>query len=272
MLSRPAVTGPCSDSDEAQRRHRQGDGGPRKERAAEAHDPRRRQVPTRRRSRSTPIRTQAASWLLRVQRGRGRSEVVRSAAGTARVTGRARYDFHRHSVEIFFSKRSIGNPHSYGWETKEVLEMRAHTITTQARVGGRGRMKRRIVPGGILALSLAVVLLAATASTASAYKGLAVWCAPLPTTPTTPGQLPGGCIGGSGLGRGFHFGARQVGTTSPAQGFALGVVRQTTPYPRISVSGDYAQTNNCPPTLLHFEGCLIRSPSPPRAPGPRRAP
>ena len=29
-------------------------------------------------------------------------------------------------------------------------------------------MKRRIVPGGILALSLAVVLLAATASTASA--------------------------------------------------------------------------------------------------------
>ena len=46
--------------------------------------------------------------------------------------------------------------------------MRAKTITTQARVGGRGRMKRRIVPGGILALSLAVVLLAAAASTASA--------------------------------------------------------------------------------------------------------
>jgi hypothetical protein len=46
--------------------------------------------------------------------------------------------------------------------------MRAHTITTQARVGGRGRMKRRIVPGGILALSLAVVLSAAAASTASA--------------------------------------------------------------------------------------------------------
>jgi lysophospholipase L1-like esterase len=41
--------------------------------------------------------------------------------------------------------------------------MRAHTITTQARAGARGRMKRRIVPGGILALSLAVVLLAATA-------------------------------------------------------------------------------------------------------------
>jgi hypothetical protein len=31
--------------------------------------------------------------------------------------GRARYDFHHHhhSVEIFFSKRSIGNPGSYGW-------------------------------------------------------------------------------------------------------------------------------------------------------------
>jgi hypothetical protein len=46
--------------------------------------------------------------------------------------------------------------------------MRAHTITPQARAGARGRMKRRIVPGGILALSLAVVLLAAAASTASA--------------------------------------------------------------------------------------------------------
>ena len=46
--------------------------------------------------------------------------------------------------------------------------MWAHTSSTQARVGGRGRVKRRIVPGGILALSLAVVLLAAAASTASA--------------------------------------------------------------------------------------------------------
>jgi hypothetical protein len=46
--------------------------------------------------------------------------------------------------------------------------MQAHTITTQARAGGRGRMKRGIVPGGILALSVAVVLLAAAASTASA--------------------------------------------------------------------------------------------------------
>ena len=45
--------------------------------------------------------------------------------------------------------------------------MRAHTSTTKARIGGRGRMKRRILPG-ILALSLAVVLSAAAASTASA--------------------------------------------------------------------------------------------------------
>jgi hypothetical protein len=51
--------------------------------------------------------------------------------------------------------------------------MRAHTITTKARVGARGCRKRTIVPGGILALSFAVVLLAATASSAS-------------TTPTPP--------------------------------------------------------------------------------------
>jgi hypothetical protein len=45
--------------------------------------------------------------------------------------------------------------------------MRAHTVTTNARVEARGHTKRTIVPGGILALSLAVVLFAATASTAS---------------------------------------------------------------------------------------------------------
>ena len=32
-----------------------------------------------------------------------------------RVTGRARFVFHRHSVEILFSERSIGSPQSYGW-------------------------------------------------------------------------------------------------------------------------------------------------------------
>ena len=50
--------------------------------------------------------------------------------------------------------------------------MRAHTITTTARGGGRGRTKRNIVPRGILALSLAVVLFAATASSAGAGNGL----------------------------------------------------------------------------------------------------
>jgi hypothetical protein len=50
--------------------------------------------------------------------------------------------------------------------------MRAHT-TTNAKTGARRRTKRSLVPGGILALSLAVVLLGGTASTAS-------------TTPTPP--------------------------------------------------------------------------------------
>jgi hypothetical protein len=49
--------------------------------------------------------------------------------------------------------------------------MRAHTITTKARAGGRGHRKRTMVPGGILALSLAVVLFAATASSAGAGSG-----------------------------------------------------------------------------------------------------
>jgi parallel beta-helix repeat protein len=48
------------------------------------------------------------------RRGRGSSREVKECVGNAR-TGRARIDFHRHSVEIVFSKRSIGNPQSYGW-------------------------------------------------------------------------------------------------------------------------------------------------------------
>ena len=50
--------------------------------------------------------------------------------------------------------------------------MRAQTITTRARVGGRRRTKRTSVPGGVLALSLAVALSAATASTAGAGRSL----------------------------------------------------------------------------------------------------
>ena len=56
--------------------------------------------------------------------------------------------------------------------------MRAHAITTKAST---------TVLGGILALGLAVVLLAATASTASAERALSTWnCPPPPTPPTSP--------------------------------------------------------------------------------------
>jgi hypothetical protein len=151
--------------------------------------------------------------------------------------------------------------------------MRAHTITTNAST---------IVLGGILALSFAVVLLAATASTASAERALGPWYCPPPSPPPTTftGQVrqclddpfgdpacPGGC------GRFEGFGDRQVGTTSPAQRFALGVSNDTFT-PDISVSGDYAQTNDCPPTLSagafpQIEGCQITVTFAPTSTGPR---
>jgi hypothetical protein len=131
--------------------------------------------------------------------------------------------------------------------------MRANTITTQARVGARGRMKRRIVPGAILALSLAVALLAATASSASYAPGgtsypAATWVCPLPSSPTT--DYVSRC-GGLIINERFDFGYHLVGT-STSQQFELGVRGVTggnTFNPRIGVSGEYAQTNNCPPTL-----------------------
>jgi hypothetical protein len=148
--------------------------------------------------------------------------------------------------------------------------MRAHTITTKPRVGARGRTTRTIV-----ALGLAVALLAATASTASADRGLIPWYCPPPSTPpTTDEQVPEGCFGQfSGPGRTFDFGDRQVGTTSPAQNFALGVIDNDAFNPRISVSGDYAQTNNCPPTLSagaypQLQGCLIKVTFTPTGTGP----
>ena len=138
-------------------------------------------------------------------------------------------------------------------------------------------MKRRIVPGGILALSLAVVLMAATASTASAHRSLFPWCAPLPATPLPPdGQIPGGGCLDAGPREVFDFGDRQVGTTSPAQGFYTVVLRGDFKPgdrhfdPRVSVSGDYTQTNNCPPTLLATEGCLITVTFAPRSTGPKK--
>jgi len=127
----------------------------------------------------------------------------------------------------------------------------------------------------ILALSLAVVLVAATASTASADRGLFPWhCPPPSTPPTSSEQIPEGCLGGlTGPGRTFDFGYPQVGTTSPAQRFALGVYNTDTLTPRISVSGNYAQTNNCPPTLSatgeQIAGCLITVTFTPTGTGPR---
>jgi hypothetical protein len=115
-------------------------------------------------------------------------------------------------------------------------------------------MKRRIVPGAILALSLAVALLAATASSASFAPGgtsgyaYARWVCSLHSTPTIPG--PGRCSGSPGQAS-FDFGYHLVGT-STSQLFELvvrGDWRGDTFSPRIGVAGEYAQTNNCPPTL-----------------------
>jgi hypothetical protein len=150
--------------------------------------------------------------------------------------------------------------------------MKAHTITTQARVGARARTKRTIVPGGILALSLAVVLLAATASTANAATILVPWyCA---SQSVTYEQIQTQECRGDSARTSFDFGNRQVGTTSPAQRYALGVFRPDTFDPSISVSGDYAQTNDCPPTLsatgpAGFQGCLINLTFSPTGTGPK---
>jgi hypothetical protein len=120
--------------------------------------------------------------------------------------------------------------------------------------GREGRMNRRIVPGGILALSFAVVLLAATASSASASVALGTWSCPPPSTPA--GTIAWKCWGPRAAPPWvFHFGYHLVGT-STSRRVALGAwwapleprVNETF-NPTIGVSGDYAQTNNCPPTL-----------------------
>jgi hypothetical protein len=132
-------------------------------------------------------------------------------------------------------------------------------------------MKRKIVPGGIFALSLAVGLLATTASTASADTDLDLWCAPLPTASTTLEQiLDGGCLESIGRREVFDFGDRRVGTTSPAQGFGLGVTINDTFNPRISLFGDYAQTNRCAPISPQIQGCLITVTFAPTGTGPKR--
>jgi hypothetical protein len=50
-----------------------------------------------------------------IERGRGKAGRVRLCGQRRTRVGRARYDFHHHSVKIVFSERSIGNPQSYGW-------------------------------------------------------------------------------------------------------------------------------------------------------------
>jgi hypothetical protein len=51
------------------------------------------------------------------RRGQGRSGEVRKCHSPVR-TGRARMDFHHHSVKIVFSEGSIGSPQSYGWRLR----------------------------------------------------------------------------------------------------------------------------------------------------------
>jgi hypothetical protein len=142
--------------------------------------------------------------------------------------------------------------------------MRAHTITTKAST---------IVLGGILALSIAVMLLAATASTASASPLVGKWdCPPPPPAPSLPLDDPQiqRCFHARGRAD-FDFGYHRPGT-SVSQRFALGAYEETF-RPRIGVSGDYAQTNNCPPTLSapkgRVQGCIIDVTFTPTGKGPK---
>jgi hypothetical protein len=124
----------------------------------------------------------------------------------------------------------------------------------------------------ILALSLAVVLLGATASTASAGRVVGTWnCPPPPPAPPSPLGDPQiqRCFGPLGS---FDFGYHRLGT-SASQRFALGVYDNDTFSPTIGVSGDYAQTNNCPLTLSapegRVQGCNIDVTFTPTGKGPR---
>ncbi len=52
-------------------------------------------------------------------RGEKKVDVIKCAPGRCppcHITGPARVDFHRHSVEISFSEKSIGGRRSYGWD------------------------------------------------------------------------------------------------------------------------------------------------------------
>ena len=98
---------------QAQRRHRQGDGGPRGGRLRHTI-----RVVGKIESVGILFNTDSdpeCETRIDAVRG-GRKEVKFRKCGTMGFgTGRARVDFHRHSVEIFFRERSIGNPDGYGW-------------------------------------------------------------------------------------------------------------------------------------------------------------
>jgi hypothetical protein len=121
-------------------------------------------------------------------------------------------------------------------------------------------MKRTIVPRGMLTLGLTAVIFAATATSASAVVTL---------DPTS-----------------VDFGNRQVGTTSPAQAHTLNLrcnalqglnlCAITGPIsfsPDISVTGDFAATEDCPPTLTTSSttgvSCTINTTFTPTSTGPK---
>jgi hypothetical protein len=122
-------------------------------------------------------------------------------------------------------------------------------------------MKRTIIPRGILTLGLTVVIFATTASSAGAVVTL------------DPSSV--------------DFGNRQVGTTSPPQahtlnlrcnrfqGFNLCAITGPTSFsPDIATTGDFAATEDCPPTLTTSNAttgvsCTINTTFTPTSTGPK---
>jgi hypothetical protein len=122
-------------------------------------------------------------------------------------------------------------------------------------------MSWSIVPRGILTLTVTVALVAIPVTSASADKTV------------NPGSV--------------DFGNRQVGTTSPPQTHELRVICDAPPLvcflialagggpftPSVSVTGDFAQTNDCTQTLfessLDGQTCTINTTFTPTSPGPK---
>jgi hypothetical protein len=107
---------------EAQRRHRQATAGHRDRRLKHTI-----RVAGKLRARGVSlfldINTESdpqCEWYLKLQRGDSDHEVQRCSASSPPVrAGRAKVDFHLHSVEVSFSRRSIGNPRGYGWRVTD---------------------------------------------------------------------------------------------------------------------------------------------------------